>query len=94
MTRKRFVKLAMSRGVPRNDAEVIAQMASGVMSYDELIWVALELRVGSLQRALEGLAAAFSQTLEPISRAAEAFNAWLSGMDPEVLEYLKESIED
>lgn len=36
MTRKRFVKLAMSRGVPRNDAEGIARMASGAVSHAEI----------------------------------------------------------
>lgn len=36
MTRKRFVKLAMSRGVPRNDAEGIARMANGAVSHAEI----------------------------------------------------------
>lgn len=36
MTRKRFVKLAMSRGVPRNDAERMARMVSGTVSHAEI----------------------------------------------------------
>ena len=46
MTRKRFVKLAMSRGVPRNDAEGIARMASGAVSYDEIFETVIKFRSG------------------------------------------------
>lgn len=94
MTRKRFVKLAMSHGIPRNNAEKMARRSSSAMSYDELFLTAPELKVSSLQRALEDLAAAFSQISEAIRSAMGEFKTWLSGLDPEVLEYLKESIED
>lgn len=36
MTRKRFVKLAMSRGMQRNDAERMARMANGAVSHAEI----------------------------------------------------------
>ena len=44
MTRKRFVKLAMSHGLPRNDAERTARMANGAMSYDEIFEIVARVK--------------------------------------------------
>ena len=44
MTRKRFVKLLMSKGVKRNNANRIAQeLRKGSLPY-EFAWIALEWR--------------------------------------------------
>lgn len=45
MTRKRFIKLLMSKGVERNDANRIAkEFRRGRWSY-EIAWIALEWRL-------------------------------------------------
>ena len=46
MTRKRFVKLAMSRGMQRNDAERMARMASGAVSHAEIFETVIKFRSG------------------------------------------------
>ena len=41
MTRKRFVKLLMSKGWKRNEAETLARGASAKRSYEELYRIAV-----------------------------------------------------
>lgn len=79
MTRKRFVKLAMSRGVPRNDAEGIARMASGTVSYDKIFETVMEFWSG-----LE----------EVVAANAKAISEWISELDPETLKELAKLDED
>lgn len=65
MTRKRFVKLAMSRGIRRNDAEEVAQKVSEAGAYDELYrTLTLELDVYPLMRALDDATEIISQSLK------------------------------
>lgn len=86
MTRKRFVKLAMSRGVPRNDAEGIARMASGTVSYDEIFETVIKFRSG-----LGEVVAAIVERIRPV---AKAISEWISELDPETLKELAELDED
>lgn len=86
MTRKRFVKLAMSRGVPRNDAEGIARMASGTVSYDKIFDTVIKFRSG-----LGEVVAAIVERIWPV---AEAISEWISELDPETLKELAELDED
>lgn len=86
MTRKRFVKLAMSRGVPRNDAEGIARMASGTVSYDKIFETVIKFRSG-----LREVAAAIVERIWPV---AKAISEWISELDPEMLKELAKLDED
>ena len=86
MTRKRFVKLAMSCGVPRNDAEGIARMASGTVSYDKIFETVIEFRSG-----LEEVVAAVVERIRPV---AKAISEWISELDPETLKELAKPGED
>lgn len=86
MTRKRFVKLAMSRGVPRNDAEGIARMASGTVSYDKIFETVIKFRSG-----LGEVVAAIVERIQPV---AKAISEWISELDPEMLKELAKLDED
>lgn len=70
MTRKRFVKLAMSRGIRRNDAGEVAQKVSEAGTYDELYQtLTLELDVYPWVRALDDVTEIISQILKSVSLA-------------------------
>lgn len=70
MTRKRFVKLAMSRGIRRNDAEEVAQRVSEAGTYDELYQtLTLELDVYPWMRALDDVTEIISQILKSLCLA-------------------------
>ena len=86
MTRKRFVKLAMSRGVPRNDAEGIARMASGTVSYDKIFETVIKFR--------RGLGEVIAAVVEFIRPVAKAISKWISELDPETLKELAKLDED
>lgn len=86
MTRKRFVKLAMSRGVPRNDAERMARMASGTVSYDKIFETVIKFR-----RGLGEVVAAIAELIWPV---AKAISEWISELDPETLKELAKLDED
>lgn len=86
MTRKRFVKLAMSRGVPRNDAEGIARMASGAVSHAEIFDTVIKFRSG-----LGEVVTAIVELVRPVARA---ISEWISGLDPETLKELAGLDED
>lgn len=86
MTRKRFVKLAMSHGLPRNDAERMARMANGAMSYDEIFETVIKFR--------SGLGEVVAAAVELIRPVAKAISEWISELDPEMLKELAELDED
>lgn len=86
MTRKRFVKLAMSRGVPRNDAEGIARMASGTVSYDKIFETVIKFR--------SGLGEVVAAVVELIWPVAKAISEWIFELDPETLKELAKLDED
>lgn len=86
MTRKRFVKLAMSRGVPRNDAERMARMANGAVSHAEIFETVIKFR--------SGLGEVVTAIVELIQPVADAISEWISELDPETLEELAGLDED
>ena len=86
MTRKRFVKLAMSHGIRRNDAERMARMAGGAMSYDEAFETVIKFR--------SGLGEVVAAAVELIRPVAKAISEWISELDPEMLKELAELDED
>lgn len=86
MTRKRFIKLARSRGVPRNDAEGIARMASGTVSYDKIFEAVIKFR-----SSLGEVVAAIVERIRPV---AKAISEWISELDPEMLKELAKLDED
>ena len=86
MTRKRFVKLAMSRGVPRNDAERMARMASGAVSHAEIFDTVIKFR--------SGLGEVVAAVVELIWPVAKAISEWISELDPETLKELAKLDED
>ena len=86
MTRKRFVKLAMSRGMQRNDAERMARMVSGTVSYDKIFETPIEFWSG-----LEEVVAAIVERIRPV---AKAISEWISEPDPEMLKELAKLDED
>ena len=86
MTRKRFVKLAMSRGMQRNDAERMARMASGAVSHAEIFDTVIKFRSG-----LGEVVAAIVERIRPV---AKAISEWISELDPETLKELVGLDED
>ena len=70
MTRKRFIKLLMARGVQRNDAQAWATRIQKTGSYLTL-YVVFELEgdyfVGDLARGLDGFLKAFSEAAQRFS---------------------------
>lgn len=86
MTRKRFVKLAMSCGMQRNDAERMARMASGAVSHAEIFDTAIKFR--------SGLGEVVTAIVELIRPVAKAISEWVSELDPETLKELAKLGED
>lgn len=85
MTRKRFIKLAMSHGVQRNKAEKLAKMVSACDSYEDLYRSKLfEIKIEDMRIALQWIADGILQVFRPI---AETIAAVLNGINwQEVLE--------
>lgn len=86
MTRKRFVKLAMSCGMQRNNAERMARMASGAVSHAEIFDTVIKFRSG-----LGDVVAAVVEFIWPV---AKAISEWISELDPETLKELAKLDED
>ena len=86
MTRKRFVKLAMSCGMQRNNAERMARMASGTVSYDKIFDTVIKFR--------SGLGEVVAAVVELIWPVAKAISEWISELDPETLKELAKLDED
>lgn len=86
MTRKRFVKLAMSRGMQRNDAERMARTASGTVSYDKIFETVIKFR--------SGLGEVVAAVVELIWPVAKAISEWIFELDPETLKELAKLDED
>ena len=76
MTRKRFIKLAMSNGVQRNKAEKLARLVSACDSYEDLYRLKLcEFSFERMRIALQGIADGIFQIWRPIGETiAAAFN--------------------